>query len=362
MMLSDVDGRITHVFLAVPAFDEPLIEPLLACFRGIRASLADDVRYTVLHRSAQTAAIQDALGSGVDSLLWDDGFVLRLRDTQSHMEGRTLRITRLAFPDFTNWVQDAFLVDRTDDGTVHIRASPRLTRLRGGWDEVVPRKLAEHLGWSHQELPAAVAAGNLLVDRDVVVGSDVCRELSAAEWKYLEEQLGSDGRRIVVPAADQAQPLFHLDLYVTLAGIDPFTGRPRALVGSVRKARELVPDTGENVVVDYRLDAVAADLEAHGYDVWRVPLLPFTSPFMPAPAAYSYNNCLVEHTSSNVRRVTLPVYGNSDDDALAALDRAAESTWSSLGYEVRRARGAFAYLAELGGSVRCMTKVLARET
>lgn len=360
--LSDVSGRITHVFFALPSYDPQFIAPMLSCFRGIRTALGSNVRCTVLRRRAQAELVDEALGDlgPLDPVSWDEGFVLRLGDTGATIEGSTLRIGRMALPDFTSWVQDAFLVAVEPTGDHRVWASPHVRRRHGGWDDVVPRRLAEHLEWTHEVLPCAIEAGNVLVDdRTVVVGSDVRSTNTAPDWDLLCRLLAANERSVIVAQPDASQPAFHLDLYLTLAGPHTRTGQPVALVGSVRRARDVLGQVPEPQDPDEALDALTAQLTGAGYWVERLPLLPFRSELAPQGAWYSFNNCLVEvfgGGGSTVRRVVLPSYGVLD----GALDADAERTWAGLGFEVRVARGEFAFIAQLDGSVRCMTKVLNR--
>ncbi|MEX2284820.1 MAG: hypothetical protein WEE89_20195 [Gemmatimonadota bacterium] len=381
--LSDADGRIRHVFFALPAYDDEFTLPILSCLRGIREALGSDVRCTIMHHPAQASAVQESLGSlgPLDIITWQHGFVLRLRDTVSKLEGRTLRITKLALPDFTNWVQDAFLVAIDASGQPLIWASPRVEREYGGWDDEVVRQLTAHLGWPSAVLPFGLEAGNVLVDQvSILLGAAVRAGATDAEWQQLNDRVSlspiPDPRsairdpqsairnrtvRVCVPGLPQ--PVFHIDLYVTLAGVHPATGRPLALVGSIRQALALVGEEDSADDTDAGLNAVADYLVTAGYTVERLPLLPFINPQMKKPAHFSYNNCLVEiwrdAVGSTRRRVTLPVYGN-EGGPLDALDRAAAGIWEGLGFEVKAARGEFALVAELYGSVRCMTKVLER--
>src|SRR5688572_28286473 len=98
--LSDVTGRIRHIFFALPAYQVDFIAPIISCMRGIRHALESDVRCTVMHHPAQEAAVQDALRDlgPLDGITWQHGFVLRLRDTRSSFEGRTLRVSSMALP------------------------------------------------------------------------------------------------------------------------------------------------------------------------------------------------------------------------------------------------------------------------
>ena len=359
--LSDVSGRIAHIFFALPSYDPSFIAPTLSCVRGIRDALGPNVHCTILRRPNEAALVDDALAAfgPLDAVGWEEGFVLRLGDMGASVDGGTLRITRMSLPDFTNWVQDAFLVAATPVGGTQVWASPHVRRRFGGWDDEVPKRLAKHMGWTCETLPCAIEAGNVLVDhRAVVVGGDVPAGATPAAWDALRNALGY--RQVIASRVGKPQPLFHLDLYLALAGPDPASGRPLALVGSARLARETLGQPADDTSLDEGLDAVAEELSAHGYVVERLPVLPFRGDLAPDGAWYSYANCLVE-VFDDVRRVVAPAFGSGTGDELDTLDAAAEHIWSGLGFDVSFARGEFAYLAQLGGSVRCMTKVLARE-
>ena len=110
------------------------------------------------------------------------------------------------------------------------------------------------------------------------------------------------------------------------------------------------------------LDGIAVALEGFGYEVVRVPFL-FGGPASRERAAgaaglkaaypmLSYNNVLIEE-AEGTRVVYLPRYG------LTALDDAAESAWTGLGFTVR-AIGGLTTSAMYGGALRCSVKVLAR--
>ena len=290
--------------------------------------------------------------------------MLRVRDAKASVVGSTLRLSRLALPDFTTWVQDPFLI-ASAGAHACVWASPVVKREYGGWDDEVPHRLARHLGWPVELLPAGLEAGNVLVDdRHVLVGADVARE-RGAEWLALQQRLRSGGRDVFVVADTHEQPVFHLDLYATVAGSNE-EGRRIALVGSVERACAIAaqPFEGDLTTIEDRLNAVADSCAAAGYQVERLPLVPFEVAHSPDNAWLSYNNCLVQIWESGGKQhrvVVMPAFANDEAPKLAVLDQEAARVWSSLGFEVRVAHGAFTRMAEFGGSLRCMTKVLRRK-
>jgi hypothetical protein len=359
--LSDVDGRISHVFLALPSYDAEAVPRFLSCIGGLLAALGRGVRCTILHHPPAAGALRStAAAAGVhppDLLAWEGGWVWRLDGGRARNEEGVLRIERLPWGDFTGWVQDGFLVAADDAGAPRLLASPAVTRRDGGLDGDVPPLLAAHLGWPCEALPRELQAGNVLVDAGaVVLGADAAPAVDGAA--------GDPSRRLVVPRPGRPQPVFHQDLYLTLAGSDPATGRPLAVVGSVREARRVRGEPPLAGDPDAALDAIAADLAADGYRVARLPLLPLPAAGGAEVEWISYSNCLVEAYQTPeggwVRRAILPSYAADGGPAFAALDAAAAGVWHALGLEPVLARGEFRWLAGYFGSLRCMCKVLAR--
>jgi hypothetical protein len=371
--LSDVEGRIAHVFLALPAYSEEAVPRFLGCIRAVLTALGPEVRYTVLHHPPYAEdLLRTAAAAGVgplDLVPWTDGWVWRLDGERAHLEDGILRIAGVPWPDFTGWVQDGFLVATASGAEPRICASPTVSRRHGGLDGDVPRLLAEHLGWECERLPAELQAGNVLVDRrHVVVGADAVGPVPQPRRADLLERLGArtgqaDGLLVTFPGTPQ--PVFHQDLYLTLAGDDPTTGQPLAVVGSVRQARRLLGEPMDKRDPDTALDAIARRFAELGYGVVRVPLLPRY--FEEDDTEWvSYNNCLVEVYAQPgggvFRRVILPSYGVEGGAGFAAMDATVGRVWRGLGFEVVFARGEFLWLSEYFGSLRCMTKVLARRS
>lgn len=156
------------------------------------------------------------------------------------------------------------------------------------------------------------------------------------------------------------QPLYHLDLFVALAG-RAAPGEPeRAIVGDPAAAAGLgaaPADPARRAA----FDTVAEQLATAGFAVHRVPLplVPDDRPsgrerrwLHPSPL-----NGWVEGAGSPAARVTLPTYG--DDRALAAATEVAEDLWRSLGFAVRRT-GDLRSLARRGGGLNCASRILAR--
>ena len=95
-----------------------------------------------------------------------------------------------------------------------------------------------------------------------------------------------------------------------------------------------------------RFRQVRLDLEAQGFEVVPVPIVPSTERYV----MFSYNNALLERRDA--LRVYMPSYG------VPALDDAATRAWTDVGAVVRPidVGGVF----RMGGSVRCLTAPVRR--
>ena len=184
---------------------------------------------------------------------------------------------------------------------------------------------------------------DLLAPRPIVVDGE--------EWT---EEVGA--------GAGSLQPIFHIDMFLSLAGRDPGTGRYRVLVGSPAAAAELLGERLPDHALALEFDSIARRLQRLGFDVIRTPLPRVYVDYPDARVRQWYfatsNNCLVEIDGSS-RRVWLPTYGHGPWAALAATDDANRGIWEGLGFEVMQL-GDFHPFAQNLGALHCIKKYLAR--
>ena len=160
-----------------------------------------------------------------------------------------------------------------------------------------------------------------------------------------------------------AQPIFHIDMFVSLAGRNAATGKYRVLVGSPAMAAELLGASPPDHAMAPVFDDVARNLERQGFEVIRNPL-PLTY-VDDASARWrmwyfaTANNCLVEITKTT-KTVWLPTYGHGDWRDLAVVDRKNKEIWQGLGFDVVEL-GDFNPFTQGLGSVHCIKKYLARD-
>ena len=191
------------------------------------------------------------------------------------------------------------------------------------------------------------------------------------------------------------QPIFHIDMFVTLVGRE--SDRFVVLVGDPSQADELL---GTAAPYDLRevYDQLAADLSAAGFDVRRNPLVHRSTPAQSLSLAdlraiadrekdaaliqavrelaaagaaddtsvtvrewhhVTWNNCLVENSAAAGRHVYLPTFGHGAESDLAAVDRHMTDLWEGLGFEVHLLAD-FNSFARRQGVVHCIKKYLRR--
>lgn len=182
--------------------------------------------------------------------------------------------------------------------------------------------------------------------------------------QFQEGPIQVDGREWVERrylGTGQRQPIFHIDMFLSLAGRND-SGRYRVLVGSPTEADRLLDRPPSGYAMHEIFDDVASRLAADGFEVIRNPL-PLTYVDFPDEQAREWyfatsNNCLVEITGDS-RRVWLPTYGHGPWEELKATDDANKRLWESLDFEVTQL-GDFNIFAQNLGAVHCIKKYLLR--
>ncbi|MGI9023088.1 MAG: hypothetical protein ACR2HV_07650 [Acidimicrobiales bacterium] len=176
-------------------------------------------------------------------------------------------------------------------------------------------------------------------------------------------QDGEEWTEEVGAGAGSLQPIFHIDMFLSLAGRDPGTGRYRVLVGSPVMAGEILGDAVPDHALAPSFDEMARQLDRLGFEVIRTPLprVYVDSPQDRYRQWYfaTSNNCLVEITEGS-KRVWLPTYGHGPWRDLRATDDANRAIWEGLGFDVVQL-GNYNVFAQNLGAVHCIKKYLARD-
>lgn len=158
------------------------------------------------------------------------------------------------------------------------------------------------------------------------------------------------------------QPLFHIDMFITLVGRDT-NGKFRVLVGDPGLAAKTLGETVSQNAMQEVFDNIAKGLANAGFEVERNPL-PLVYEDDPARRERFWyfatsNNCLVQNSDAHGKIVWLPTYGYGHWEKLQATDTENKRIWETLGFEVRQL-GDFHPFASNLGAVHCIKKYLAR--
>lgn len=158
------------------------------------------------------------------------------------------------------------------------------------------------------------------------------------------------------------QPLFHIDMFMTLAGRDE-NGKYRVLVGDPRMAADILGEPVSKYALAEEFDNIARNLAKLNFEVIRNPL-PLTyldDPEINERHWYfaTANNALVEIKNEKEKTVWLPTYGYGDWSELKKTDEANKKIWENLGFNVVMLED-FHPFAENTGSVHCIKKYINR--
>jgi hypothetical protein len=157
------------------------------------------------------------------------------------------------------------------------------------------------------------------------------------------------------------QPLFHIDMFLSLAGRAP-DGRYRVFVGDPGLAARILETDPWPHAMQEVFDDIADQLADAGFAVLRNPLPLVYVDDVASRTRYWYfataNNALVEIDEVR-RRVWLPAYGFGAWPELRATDAANVAAWTDLGFEASLLAD-FHPFAENLGAVHCIKKYLGR--
>ncbi|MCB9234212.1 MAG: agmatine deiminase family protein [Bacteroidia bacterium] len=400
--ISSVYGKIRRLLLIIPSdgkrtFDEGNIRER---FGKLFQALSDRVAFVVL--GDFTFGESEREGKRVQGLIPSRLSLSDQKQIQLDVVDLSLfpEIIRGADDNFPNhWAQDPFCT-LSEPGGSTLLLEPFQFAHRA--NQVIAEHLSDGLGLNLRSTRYFLEGGNILVGDDyMLVGRNLL--LKNAE-KYCPNEslenaqlwLEAEFRRLfgmdhifwignenpvqypgnlLNAGAEKSQPLFHLDLFVTLGG--PSTETPGAelvFVGQVMDA-DLKDAKNESQKTAFgmlktALDEVANQITTytdslHGpeFEVVRLPMkIGFGQTDM---VIYSYNNCLVE-VYRNVKKVYLPEYSlesahDPEGSICGCVTCQAERKFSARGFRVIFVSGSFQQYAKAQGSLHCLTKVLQRE-
>jgi hypothetical protein len=286
----------------------------------------------------------------------------------------------------TLWIQDRFLCCTSDRGRrIYLFPPSSAAENMGAW-------LAAADGSAAEEMRTGLSGGNCLVGEDYWLAGAASLEQSAAFLPPGQKNRESarraiaaiDRRRLVVVGhsyddlknrhadpcrgetaqaiaaasdRDLRQPVFHLDVFLTPTG-ETTVGKPLLLVGEPVSLETSAGASGKS----YRapLAAVCRRLAAAGFAVLRNPVAVLPAKREGGGPRFwrPYNNVLLQNRPEKI--VWLPQFADDEWPELRQLDEENRAIWRGLGFAVRPIDG-WGAVAALGGGVRCITKVTARD-
>lgn len=307
---------------------------------------------------------------------------------------------------FTLWAEDPFCMarDETAPDKPQYLLKP-YTFVRHG-DDLVADLVSRALTIRHTQLPIVFQGGNVLVaDKFVLLGVDYLSATStlvdgtvnsdqvvnvpqgdtpiefakhlfrahfdaSREFIYVGTKLPlpqgttvNDGAttQTLFDAVGISQPIFHIDMFITLAGRTP-QGRYRIVVGSPALADQLLKRPPLPQALNAQFDDIANTLAGHAdLEVVRSPL-PLEGVLSGTDYVWYYattNNCLVEISDDTHKRVWVPQYGFAPNEYLKTIDDYVADMWKGWGFDVV-GLGDFREMAQCSGAANCMKKVLER--
>ena len=420
-LVSSFDGSLDRILLCFPSW--AVADPsLVAAYRSLLAALRPGTRFIAVHSASERDVVEGwftAAGHRPES------------------------VELVPLPDyvlFTDWAEDAYVsVKDGTDGAGYLMEP--WTFGRAG-DALIADAVEEHTDLRASGSPLVFQGGNCLVGTDFwLLGRDYLADTVALltgasapvvipprtdATAFAEEVFSryvDAGRRLIpigtrkpIPLRDYVgtrddgdyyldlptggagtfQPIFHIDMFLTLVGVDP-DGAFSVLVGSPKAADEILGTSSPFALAEV-YDGIAADLRARGFAVERNPLVhrptlgrtfsfgelqelstslegavlvPAVQELADAGAGetttvrvrdwhhITWNNCLVENSEAVGKHVYLPTFGHGDAGHLAVLDHEMKGLWERRGFTVHLL-GDFNPFAERQGVVHCIKKYVDR--
>lgn len=255
----------------------------------------------------------------------------------------------------TSWARDRLTVLAGDDRSVLLAPPvPHRGGLARANDWLVPWAVRRYLAADAaiETAPFVFDGGDLIADEThVFIGDPLVARNPGLTREQITDLVEATVRRdVVFLGGGEPVPDHHVGMFITpIGGGRVAVGDPDlALELFAPEQRTLRDALGGTIEIDRREDTlelfrnVARDLERHGFEVVRIPIVSTPEKFV----FLSYNNVLLDRRGGRLH-VFLPRYG------VPELDRAAKEAWESAGAITHPIDAATIY--RMGGSVRCLT-------
>ncbi|MDQ4097288.1 MAG: hypothetical protein M3144_05395 [Actinomycetota bacterium] len=386
-LVSTAQGAFGRLLLTIPGYAVQSA-PLATVFQDLlgklpaaagvviltHESVEGDVRQWLRNAGREGAAEVITAPDHLHFSVWaEDGYVV-VTDAD---EGRTSFVEPYAFPRYGDGLIADFVSNATDLGKTQAPLYFQGGNVLIGDDffligadypaeslQYVNSVLRPEPGESPRDLVRRLYSEYLDTGRRLLYIGSTIPVPAEEERTFLLE--GEEWRELVYVGNQPGtvQPLFHIDMFITLVGRDE-DGRYRVLVGDPALAAELLGETVRPHAMREVYDNVARGMERLGFSVTRnpLPLVYVDDPRARFRIWYfaTSNNALVEIGDDGQNRVLMPTYGHGVWSSLEVIDRRNREIFEGLGFEVVPL-GDFHPFAENLGAVHCIKKYLARST
>ena len=387
-LVSTSHGAIEQLLLTIPdyATGDPDTNPLAAVYRDLLTQLPSSTELIVITHQVSEGTVTDWLAQ----------------------VNRDSRSTVISVPDHLNfsvWAEDGYvIVSERDSGKIFFVEPFSFPRFG---DSLLADLVSTATAFDNSQAPLYFQGGNVLIGDDFFfIGVDYPRNSLQYVNSVIAPAPGESGTQLVrrlysayldtsralhyvgssIPVPEEttrnitvngetytevlyfgnrrgtAQPLFHIDMFIALAG-RAADGRYQVLLGDPRMAAQILGRAVWPHSMPDVFDDIAAQLEGLGFDVIRnpLPLAYFDDPARRERVWYfaTSNNALVEILPEGGKTVWLPTYGHGAWRELAATDNRNRQMWEGLGFTVKMLAD-FHPFAENLGAVHCIKKYLAR--
>lgn len=389
-LVSSVHGVIQRLFFTIPHWvffperypnEAALIQKYADAFRSIISTLpTNTIRTIFTHKRAEQKANQWIQDLGV--------------------AGKAELITVTNDLEFTVWAEDAYCIcnDLHDDEKYFVEPAS----FKRAHDAYIADYAVKSTDLKATQLQLYFQGGNVLIgDNFWFIGADypakslklgfIVPGPNESERDAVKRVYGKHmdtsrdliviGSRVPVPSQKKrpvmvngqlwdeilyfgngigtVQPLFHIDMFITLAGRSE-NNIYTVLVADPNMAYEILNEEVPEGTMQPVFNDIANQLNTLGFNVIRNPM----------PMAYDDDDNKKRRywyfaTSNNVilqdseKKVWIPTYGHDYWSNLSATDDANREIWRSLGYEVQQLPNFHPFAANLGAA-HCITKYLAR--
>ena len=385
-LVASAAGAIARLLLTIPGYaaEGGASNPYGVVYRDLLAKLPPATELVILTHEAVEDTVRDWVAA-------------------ADRDATTTLVATDDFLGFSVWAEDGYVVV-AEDGGRHAFVEPAAFPRYG--DALVADQVGAAAGLGLYQAPLHLQGGNVLIGDDFFfIGIDyplltfeegiLTAPTEAAQDDLLRQVYRRylDAERTFVPvgttlpvppaavrefrldgelwreevyagnAPGTRQPIFHIDMFVSLAGRGA-DGRYHVLVGDPREAARLTGEPLQPHAMAPVFDDIARDLGRRGFAVGRAPLPLVYADDVDARVRSWYfatsSNVLV-HAPAGARPVVyIPTYAHGPfADTLAATDGRNAEVWEELGYDVVPLADFHPFASNLGAA-HCIKKYLAR--